>query len=418
MAKKDLIAIILAGGRGSRLGALTQELAKPAVPFGSRYRIVDFALSNVSNSGIDTVGVLTQYEPLALNTYISNGHPWDLDRNNGGAFILPPYENIEGSDWYKNTANSVYQNIGFMDKFSPEYVVILSGDHIYKMDYSKMLSFHLENDSDCTIAVKPVPWDEAPRFGIMNTNEKHEVEEFEEKPAEPKSNLASMGIYIFTYDKLRQALIEDDNDPESQHDFGGNIIPKFINENKRVFAYEFEDYWKDVGTIFSLWEANMDLIDYPEDLDLRDKDWRIYSRNAVKPAAYLDEKSNLKNSLFTDGGRIFGEVNHSVLSHSVIIEAGAKVEDSFLMPGAVVKSGAVVKKAIIGTNSVVSKDTVVGGKTPEEHPYLNEYCSDDIAVVANNIVLKEGVKVPGGCLVEELADIPEDENLIAEMKRL
>lgn len=412
MAKKDLIAMILAGGQGSRLGALTNLMAKPAVPFGSRYRIIDFTLSNCTNSGIDTVGVLTQYEPLALNTYVGNGHPWDLDRNNGGAFILPPYQNIEGSDWYKNTANAIYQNIGFVDSFDPKYVVILSGDHIYKMNYSKMLRSHIEQGAECTIAVLEVPWDEAPRFGIMNVDGDDNIVEFEEKPPKPKSNLASMGIYIFTWATLRQALIEDENDENSAHDFGKNIIPKYLRENKKLFAYRFKGYWKDVGTISSLWEANMDILDNPQDVDLRDGSWRIYSRNPVKPAAFVSEESKVSSSAFTDGCRIFGNVHHSILSHSVYIEEGAVIRNSVLMPGAVVRKGAVVDKAIIGMDAEVGENCIIGGPAPEEHPYLNKYCSQDIAVVSSGIRVKAGAQIPGNCMVQVLDDISEEDNVV------
>lgn len=419
MAKKNMIAMILAGGQGSRLGALTKIMAKPAVPFGSRYRIIDFALSNTANSGIDTVGVLTQYEPLALNTYVGNGHPWDLDRNNGGAFILPPYEHKEGSDWYKNTANSVFQNIGFIDKFDPKYVVILSGDHIYKMDYSDMLKSHLENNAECTIAVLEVPWEEASRFGIMSTDENDAITEFAEKPAEPKSNLASMGIYIFSWPSLRQALIEDEHNSESSHDFGKNIIPKFIDEKRPIYAYRFKGYWKDVGTIASIWEGNMELIDNPEQLSLRDPDWKINSRNPVKPAAYLGDKANVNEIIFTDGCRIYGDVSHSVLSHSVIVEDGAKVIDSVLMPGAIIRSGAVVEKAIIGSDSEITQGCIVGGdNTKGNAKYKSEYCSNGITVIAPGIVLKPNSIIESESIVEDLEDLTEADSVVEEIKKV
>ena len=293
--------MILAGGRGSRLGALTNSVAKPAVPYGSRYRIIDFPLSNCTNSGIDTVGVLTQYQPLALNTYVSNGHPWDLDRSNGGAFILPPYEHAEGHDWYKNTANAIYQNISFIDNFDPNYVTILSGDHIYKMNYADMLQHHISNEADATIAVYEVPWDEASRFGIMNADENGNIVEFEEKPPNPKSNLASMGIYMFSWPLLRKVLIEDEADDDSVHDFGKNIIPKYLEAGKKLITYNFQGYWKDVGTVKSLWESNMDLIDRPDELDLHNDDWRIYSRNPVKSAHYIAKSAKVTSSAMTDG---------------------------------------------------------------------------------------------------------------------
>ena len=412
MAKKDLIGMILAGGQGSRLGSLTNLMAKPAVPFGSRYRIIDFPLSNCTNSGIDTVGVLTQYEPLALNTYVGNGHPWDLDRTNGGASILPPYQHNEGSDWYKNTANAIYQNIGFIDSFEPKFVVILSGDHIYKMDYEKMLRVHIEQKADATIAVLEVPWDEASRFGIMNADENDNIVEFEEKPKNPKSNLASMGIYMFSWATLRQALIEDENDPNSSHDFGHNIIPKYLNEGRKLYAYRFQGYWKDVGTISSLWQANMDLLDTPKDIDLRDSEWRIYSRNPVKPAAYISDKANVVRSAFTDGCRICGNVEHSILSHSVVIEEGAVVRNSVLMPGAVVRKGAVVDKALIGMDAVVGANCIIGGPAVESHPYANKYCTHDIAVVSSGITVKADAQVPGNCMVQEIEGISAEDNVV------
>ena len=421
MQNKDMLAMILAGGQGSRLGALTNQMAKPAVPFGSRYRIIDFPLSNCTNSGIDTVGVLTQYQPLALNTYVSNGHPWDLDRNNGGAFILPPYQQIEGTDWYTNTANAIYQNLGFIQSFNPKYVLILSGDHVYKMDYNKMMRHHIENEADVTIGVIEVPWEEASRFGIMNTDTDMKVTEFQEKPEEPESNLASMGIYIFTWEVLRDSLSEDAKDKDSSHDFGKNIIPKLLDEGMNLVAYTFEGYWKDVGTISSLWEANMDLLDTPEEIDLRDADWRIYSRNPVKPAHYISNTATIKNSCTTDGCRIMGEVDHSVLGHSVIVEEGAVVRDSVLMPGVIVRSGAVVDKAIIGMDSVISKDVRIGETAKPEtetSPYMNEYCSDGISVVDNGITLKEGAQIPGDCMIEVLDNVSEADDVIASSKQV
>lgn len=417
MAKKNMIAMILAGGRGSRLGTLTKSVAKPAVPFGSRYRIIDFALSNVANSEIDTVGVLSQYEPLELNTYVGNGHPWDLDRTNGGAFILPPYENVESSDWYTNTANAVYQNIGFIDKFEPEYVLILSGDHIYKMNYAKMLQFHLDNEADGTIAVIEVPWEDASRFGLMSVDDENRIVEFQEKPAEPESNLASMGIYIFTWSKLREALISDNADKESSHDFGKNIIPKFIDAGDDLYAYNFQGYWKDVGTIEALWDGNMDLINSPEELELIDASWRVNSRNPVRPAAVLGEDAVVKNSLFTDGCRIYGSVEHSVLSHSVVIEEGAVVKDSVIMPDTIVRSGAVLDKVIVGSNTEILANTKIGGASDPDHPYANKLCTNDISVVASNIVVKGDVTLPGGIMIEELEEISDEDKLIVGTRR-
>ncbi len=398
--KKEMIAMILAGGQGSRLGALTYAVAKPAVPFGSRYRIIDFPLSNITNSGIDTVGVLTQYQPLALNTYVGNGHPWDLDRSNGGAFILPPYQHAKGKDWYTNTANAIFQNITFIEEFNPNYVLILSGDHIYKMNYNRMLDAHVKSGADATIAVYEVPWDEASRFGIMNTDEDGHIVEFEEKPAKPKSNLASMGIYLFSWPILRKALIEDDKDAKSSHDFGKNIIPKLLGEGKKLISHRFSGYWKDVGTIKSLWESNMDILDHPDEIDFRDETWRIYSRNPVKPAHYISEEAVVSRSAMTDGCQVFGTVEHSVLSHSVIVEAGAVVKDCVLMPGVHVKKGAVLNKVIVGMDTVIGEKSKIGGKTDTDNPYYNDtICQDDITLIDGGLVLKKGSVVPGNCMV-------------------
>lgn len=407
MAKKDIVAMILAGGQGSRLGYLTDEMAKPAVPFGSRYRIIDFPLSNCTNSGIDTVGVLTQYQPLALNTYISNGHPWDLDRNSGGAFILPPYQKMSGTGWYSNTANAIYQNMGFLDSFSPKYVLILSGDHIYKMNYSRMLRAHIDKKADCTIAVLEVPWEEAPRFGIMNTDENDNIVEFEEKPKNPKSNLASMGIYIFSWEALRKKLIEDEADEKSAHDFGKNIIPAMLREGQNLIAYRFAGYWKDVGTISSLWEANMDVLDRPEDINLMDSSWRIYGRNPVKPAHFIEAGGQVVDSCLTDGCVIEGEVRHSVLSHSVIVEKGAKVIDSVLMPGVTVKAGTVLNKCIVGMNTVIEAGCEVGLYEDESHPYYNPICSEGITVFKHGLLIPAGSRIPGNCMVKDLPELGE-----------
>lgn len=407
---KDVIAMILAGGQGSRLGVLTDEMAKPAVPFGSRYRIIDFPLSNCTNSEIDTVGVLTQYQPLALNTYISNGHPWDLDRNSGGAYILPPYQRMRGTDWYTNTANAIYQNIGFIDNFMPRYVLILSGDHIYKMNYMDMLNEHIQSKADATIAVLEVPWEEASRFGIMNTDAQKNIIEFEEKPAEPRSNLASMGIYIFTWEVLRQKLIEDEQDKTSSHDFGKNIIPAMLNEGKRLRAYTFSGYWKDVGTIASLWEANMDILDYPEDINLMDASWRIYGRNPVKPAHFICGEAKVENSCLTDGCIIEGTVIHSVLSHSVHVEKGAYVKDCVLMPGVRVKSGAHLEKCIIGMDCIIGENAQIGAgvNVEKKSPFHNaKLCTDDITVIKHKHEVLPGVKIPGNCMV---VDLDKDES--------
>ena len=358
--KKECIAMLLAGGQGSRLYVLTSNVAKPAVPFGGKYRIIDFPLSNCTNSGIDTVGVLTQYKPLELNSYIGSGQPWDLDRMDGGVHILPPYmrEGDKGT-WFKGTANAIYQNIGFVDMYDPEYVVILSGDHIYKMNYDKMLEAHKAANAACTIAVLEVPWDEAPRFGIMAVDGEDNITEFQEKPKQPKSNLASMGIYIFTWQKLRQALIEDEADPNSSNDFGKNIIPKFLAAGEKMIAYRFDGYWKDVGTLESLWDANMDMLSRG-DLDLLEDSWPIYARLPSQPPAYIGKSSLVEHSVVTQGCEITGTVKNSVLSPGARVEDGAEVHYSVLMPGVTVKRGAVVRYAILGENCQVDAGAVVG----------------------------------------------------------
>ena len=358
--KKECVAMLLAGGQGSRLYVLTGDMAKPAVPFGGKFRIIDFPLSNCTNSGIDTVGVLTQYRPLELNSYIGNGQPWELDRMTGGVHILPPYQSATGASWYKGTANAIYQNIGFVDMYDPEYVVVLSGDHIYKMDYSDMLRRHKEAEADCTIAVMEVPWDEAPRFGIMNVDASDTIVEFEEKPKQPKSNLASMGIYIFSWQKMRAYLIADENDPASSNDFGKNIIPSMLNAGEKMVAYRFDGYWKDVGTLDSLWDANMDMLSPASGLNLLDKEWPIYGRTPSCPPAFLGEQSDVGNSAIAKGCVIEGEVKNSVLSVNVTVKKGAQVSYSVLMPGAVVEEGAVVQYAILGENAVVAKGAKVG----------------------------------------------------------
>lgn len=358
--KKECVAMLLAGGQGTRLYSLTRDLAKPAVSFGGKYRIIDFPLSNCINSNIDTIGVLTQYKPFDLNQYIGNGQPWDLDRLNGGVFVLPPYMKGETSDWYKGTANAIYQNIEFVDKFSPEYVLVLSGDHIYKMDYAHMLSYHKEKGADCTIAVINVSLEEASRFGIMNTNPDNSVYEFAEKPQHPKSTNASMGIYIFNWAKLRKYLIEDEEDKMSQNDFGKNIIPKMLADGQKLFAYNFSGYWKDVGTISSLWEANMDVLNTSSGINLDDSAWKIYARNTAEPPHFVGRNAVIRNSLVTEGCEINGKVERSVISTGVEICEGATVKDSTIMPGAKICKGAVVKYAIVGNNAVVGENAVVG----------------------------------------------------------
>ena len=358
--KKECVAMLLAGGQGSRLYVLTGDMAKPAVPFGGKFRIIDFPLSNCTNSGIDTVGVLTQYRPLELNAYIGNGQPWELDRMQGGVHILPPYQSATGASWYKGTANAIYQNIGFVDLYDPDYVAVLSGDHIYKMDYSRMLQRHKEADAACTISVMEVPWSDTSRFGIMNVDDADMVLEFEEKPKNAKSNLASMGIYIFTWQKLREYLIADEADPNSANDFGKNVIPAMLRAGERMAAYRFEGYWTDVGTLDSLWDANMDMLSPGSGLNLLDKSWPIYGRSPSCPPAFLGPQSDVGNSAVAKGCSIEGEVKNSVLSVNVTVAAGAKVSYSVVMPGAVIGEGAQVQYAIIGENAVVGKNASVG----------------------------------------------------------
>lgn len=360
MGKKEIVAMILAGGQGSRLGVLTKNIAKPAVPFGGKYRIIDFPLSNCSNSGIYTVGVLTQYKPLDLNAHIGIGDPWDLDRRDGGVSILPPYQKEKGGDWYKGTANAIYQNMQFIDRYDPEYVLILSGDHIYKMNYDEMLEFHKEKNADATIAVIEVPIKEASRFGIMNTKEDNSIYEFEEKPKNPKSNNASMGIYIFNWSVLKKYLMEDELNLESSNDFGKDIIPTMVNASKKVFAFPFKGYWKDVGTIESLWEANMDLLKFDNDLNLHDTRWKIYSHNQVRPAHYVGEEAKIINSLIVEGCIIKGKVENSVLSEGVYVGKNSIIKDSVIMPNVEIGDNVRIEKAIIGSDAIINYGCVIG----------------------------------------------------------
>lgn len=387
--KTDVVAMLLAGGQGSRLGVLTKSIAKPAVPYGGNYRIIDFPLSNCVNSGIYTVGVLTQYQPLVLNDYLGNGQPWDLDRINGGVHVLSPYEAIGGAEWYKGTANAIYQNINFIEKYDPEYVVILSGDHIYKMDYAKMVDFHKKNNADCTIAVLEVPWEEASRFGILATDENDQIYEFAEKPAEPKSNKASMGVYVFSWDKLKKYLTEDEADPNSSNDFGKNIIPKMLGDGQRMFAFPFKGYWKDVGTIESLWEANLDIINPNVDLDLSDKSWRIYSRNPMAPPHYIGKDAVVENSSVSEGCEIDGLVDYSVVSPNVTIEKDAKVKYSVIMPGATIKSGAKVYYSIIAEDAVIESGAQVGA-IPEDLENPEDW---GVAVIGSGATITSGKKI-------------------------
>ncbi len=388
--KKECVAMLLAGGQGSRLYTLTEKTAKPAVPFGGKYRIIDFPLSNCINSGIDTVGVLTQYQPLALNEYIGNGQPWDLDRNVGGVTVLPPYQGFKAADWYKGTANAIYQNIGFIDRYDPDYVLVLSGDHIYKMDYAAMLDFHKEKEADCTIAVLTVPMEEASRFGIMNADEDGKIFEFEEKPKQPKSNKASMGIYIFSYKKLRQYLIDDENTPGSANDFGKNIIPAMLDAGEKMYAYPFEGYWKDVGTISSLWEANMDLLGEKPTFNLYDRSWRIFSRTEVNPPQYIGDGAKVINSMVTEGCEIYGTVENSVLFGDVYVAPDAVVRDSVVMSGVRVEEGAVVEYSIVDGETVIEKNATVG--SPKDS-------GEGIAVLGSKLTLPEGKKIAGGLMV-------------------
>ena len=398
--KAECIAMLLAGGQGSRLGILTKNIAKPAVPYGGKYRIIDFPLSNCVNSGIYTVGVLTQYQPLELNDYIGNGAAWDLDRANGGVHILSPYQQIKGSEWYKGTANAIYQNINFIDRYDPEYVCILSGDHIYQMDYSKMLAFHKEKNADCTIAMLEVPWEEASRFGLMLVDDDGSITAFEEKPAVPSSNKASMGVYIFSWKKLREYLIADEADPNSSNDFGKNLIPAMHEAGERLFAYHFDGYWKDVGTIDSLWEANLDLLRPSVDLDLSDNEWRIYSKSPASPPHFVSATAKVENSMMSEGCCIDGDIDYSVLFADVVVEEGAKVHSSIIMPGTVIKKGAVVQYAIVAENAVIESDAVVG-EEPENVANRDDW---GVAVVGAGVTVGAGAKVAPKAMAGE--DVP------------
>ena len=397
MKKKTCVAMLLAGGQGSRLGVLTKKVAKPAVPYGGKYRIIDFPLSNCTNSGIDTVGVLTQYMPLELNSYIGSGAPWDLDLSTGGVFVLPPYQTGKTGDWYRGTANAIYQNMAFIEQYDPDYVLILSGDHIYKMDYNAMLQYHIRKGADATIAVRPVPWEEASRFGIMNTDADDNIVEFEEKPKQPKSNKASMGIYIFSWAKLRAYLTADEADKTSANDFGKNIIPAMLNDKQVMVAYNFEGYWKDVGTIESLWEANMDLLSPSVPLDLYDPQWKIYSRHNNMPPQYVGENAHIENSMITEGSNVDGTVDFSVISAGVTIEAGASVKYSIIMPGTTIKKGAVVEYAIIGENCVIESGARIG-KSPESVENRDDW---GIAVLGHDITVSENKEVEPKQIISE-----------------
>lgn len=399
--KQEVVAMLLAGGQGSRLGVLTTKLAKPAVPYGGKYRIIDFPLSNCVNSGIEAVGVLTQYQPLVLNEYIGNGQPWDLDGMNAGVQILPPFQRNRGADWYKGTANAIYQNIPYIERYDPDYVLVLSGDHIYKMDYSKMIAFHKEKEADCTIAVIDVPLEEASRFGILNTNEDGSIYEFDEKPKVPKSTKASMGIYVFNWDKLKKYLNEDEKNKKSSNDFGKDVLPAMLSDGGRMFAYEFQGYWKDVGTVDSLWESNMDLLDPNVSLDLSDESWKIYSRTPVMPPHFVADHAFIQNSLVADGCNVYGQIDFAVLFAGVYIAPGAVVKDSIIMPGARIMEGAVVQYAIVSENSVIGENAVIGAR-PEDVEDKDEW---GVTVVGDNIKVGAGVVVPPKAMIDK--DIEE-----------
>ncbi len=396
--KKKIVCMLLAGGQGSRLGVLTSSMAKPAVPFGGKYRIIDFPLSNCVNSDIDTVGVLTQYRPLALNAYLGTGQHWDLDRTNGGVFVLPPYMTEHDGRWYSGTANAIWQNRSFVDQYDPDYVLILSGDHIYKMDYTKMLKFHTANAAAATIAVLKVPMEEAHRFGIMNTDENGTIVSFEEKPKIPKSNNASMGIYIFNWKLLREYMERDDADPSSENDFGKNIIPAMLHAGEKMVAYPFEGYWKDVGTIQSLWEANMDLLGEKPVLDLSDPSWRIYTRNPVMPPHYTDKEAEVLNSLVTEGCVVRGKVLHSVLFCGAHVEADTDISDSIVMPNAEIRKGCTVRKAIIGENAVIGENAHIG-VPPKEGETVDNKLTGDIVLIGNDVAIPAGTLIPSGAVV-------------------
>lgn len=401
--KQECVAMLLAGGQGSRLYALTKTIAKPAVPYGGKYRIIDFPLSNCVNSGIETVGVLTQYQPLELSDYIGSGQPWDLDRMDAGVHLLPPYQRNKGADWYKGTANAIYQNMVFIERYDPEYVLVLSGDHIYKMDYAKMIAEHKNNNADCTIAVIEVEMEEASRFGILNTNEDGSIYEFDEKPAVPKSNLASMGIYVFNWKKLRKYLEEDERNKKSQNDFGKNVLPAMLAAGERMFAYRFEGYWKDVGTIDSLWDANMDLLNPHVPLDLSDETWRIYSRTPGLPPHYISASAQVQNSMITEGCNIHGTVEGSLIFAGVTVEEGATVCGSVIMPGAVIKAGATVQYAIVAENAVIGENAMVG-ELPEN---VTEPGAWGVAVIAAGVTVDEGCCIPAKAMID--SDVVKEE---------
>ena len=401
MYSVECVAMLLAGGQGSRLGALTKEIAKPAVPFGGKYRIIDFPLSNCANSGIYTVGVLTQYRPLELNTYIGSGQPWDMDRLRGGAFVLPPYVKGKTGEWYKGTANAIYQNIPFIEQFNPEYVLVLSGDHIYKMDYRRMLNYHKEKNADCTIAVFNVPLEDASRYGIMSAHEDGKIYDFTEKPPQPKSTLASMGVYIFSWQKLKQYLIADEANENSSKDFGKDVIPAMLNDGLNMYAYAFDGYWKDVGTVYSLWEANMDLLGTVPLLNLYDEHWRIYSRNEGLPGHYISSKAQIKNCCISEGCKVHGKVEHSVLFSGAVVEDGATVTNSIVLPYSVIKKGAGVDKAVVSNNCVIGENAVIGSDEPNVPWVKNAMCSNGITLIGDRVSIGKNVRVGREMMIEK-----------------
>ena len=405
MKKTECVAMLLAGGQGSRLGVLTQKIAKPAVPYGGKYRIIDFPLSNCANSGITTVGILTQYQPLELADYVASGKHWDLDRLSGGVHVLPPYQQISGANWYKGTANAIYQNLNFIERYNPEYVLSLSGHHIYKMDYAKMIAQHKQADADCTISVIDVPLEEASRFGIINCNPDDTIYEFEEKPKQPKSTLASMGIYVFKWDKLRKYLTEDEAKEGSSNDFGKDVLPAMLSDGCKMMVYRFDDYWKDVGTIESLWDANLDLLNPKINLNLSDPDWKIYSGTQGLPPQYMGDSADVENSLVTVGCNVYGKLDYSVLFENVTVEEGAVVEYSLVMPGTVIKKGAVVRYAIVAENAVIEEGAVIG-ESPEEIDNIDNW---GIAVIGDGLNVGKNACVTAGKMVTK--NIEEGEKI-------
>ena len=408
MIKKEMIAMLLAGGQGSRLGVLTSKVAKPAVAFGGKYRIIDFPLTNCINSGVDTVGVLTQYQPLRLNTHIGIGIPWDLDRNIGGVTVLPPYEKSKNSEWYTGTANAIYQNIEYMETFNPEYILILSGDHIYKMDYEVMLDFHKANGAECTIAVMPVPWEEASRFGIMIADENRKITEFEEKPANPRSNLASMGIYIFNWKTLKEALIAMADQPAL--DFGKHIIPYCHEKGAPMYAYEFNGYWKDVGTLSSYWEANMELIDIVPEFNLYEEYWKIYTRSEIQPPQYFAENSITERCIIGEGSEIYGEVYNSVIGCGVTIGKGTVVRDSIIMNKTVIGDGCEINKAIIAEDVVIGSNVKLGVGEEAENDTAPHIYNHGLVTIGEKSVIPDGVSVGKNSVISGQTEAADYEN--------